>query len=368
MTVVAGCFRPSPQPGAPCPDGLCPDPLVCSQQTQTCERAASDLTDAPINTTCDALTDPQYGSVSLTNGGNFPSTATYACLSGFDLAGVAEQTCAADGSWSASPPTCDWTGPRAFTACGQTGPTGPSDTQCATAYTATTLAGEVTVIDGIQQWTVPATGTYRIVVAGAAGSSSGGFGGARMEGDFALTQGSTLKILVGQLPTGSLAGGGGSFVTDAANAPLIIAGGGGSGICAACVAAESGGRIQTTGGTMTGVGRADDGAGGLSGNAVSGAGGGLLTDGALGGKAFVNGGIGATGVTGFIGGFGGGGARNGGNGAGAGGGYSGGSANSNGTDTTLRFGGGGGSFNSGTSPVAVPNANLAVGSITIDLP
>lgn len=317
---------------------------------------------------CQALTDPTYGAVTTTNGGIYPSTATYTCATGFDMVGAGTRMCAADGSWPGDAPTCRWTGPRSFTNCGQTGNTGPSQAQCDAAYTGMTLAGAVTVTAGIQRWTVPATGAYRIVVSGAAGSSIGGWLGARMQGDFALTQGAELKILVGQLPAGVLAGGGGSFVTQADNTPLIVAGGGGSGNCAMCVVAESGGRIVTTGGTTTGLGRSTAGGGGFSGNAVSGAGGGLLADGQNnGGKAFVNGGVGATGETGYFGGFGGGGARNGGNGTGGGGGYSGGSANSTGTDTTIRFGGGGGSFNGGQNQNNTPNVNTAVGAVTIDL-
>ena len=47
--------------------------------------------------------------------------------------------------------------------------------------------------------TVPATGTYRILVNGAAGSTLGAWLGARVQGDFLLTEGTVLKILVGHL-------------------------------------------------------------------------------------------------------------------------------------------------------------------------
>src|SRR5690242_20268494 len=38
VLVGIGCFSPTPQPGAPCPDGVCPSGLVCAPVTQTCER------------------------------------------------------------------------------------------------------------------------------------------------------------------------------------------------------------------------------------------------------------------------------------------------------------------------------------------
>ncbi|NVB76982.1 MAG: hypothetical protein HOV81_01185 [Kofleriaceae bacterium] len=39
---LVGCYSPQPPAGAPCPDGACPDGLVCSPATQTCERRAVD--------------------------------------------------------------------------------------------------------------------------------------------------------------------------------------------------------------------------------------------------------------------------------------------------------------------------------------
>lgn len=51
VTLLAGCYSPHPQAGAPCPTGVCPDPLVCSPATQTCEASAVDApprtSDAP---------------------------------------------------------------------------------------------------------------------------------------------------------------------------------------------------------------------------------------------------------------------------------------------------------------------------------
>ena len=54
--------------------------------------------------------------------------------------------------------------------------------------------------------------------------------GARMRGDFDLTEGEKLKILVGQMGKGGYAasgGGGGTFVAKSDNTALIVAGGGG---------------------------------------------------------------------------------------------------------------------------------------------
>ena len=99
---------------------------------------------------------------------------------------------------------------------------------------------------GIQQWTVPYTGEYRVEAIGAAG----GYGktrnkqgstvtyrgrGARMIGTFTLSEGEIIQILVGQEGTinnsphhpFASGGGGGTFVVRGGSTPLIIAGGGG---------------------------------------------------------------------------------------------------------------------------------------------
>ena len=134
--------------------------------------------------------------------------------------------------------------PRAFNNCGKTGYDGPSQSDCNTAYASSDLNGEVTVTSGIQYWTVPVTATYTITVYGAQGGrKSGGLHtkGAKMKGDFNLTSGTVLKILVGQagvwgpdygnISCGSSndagSGGGGTFVAKQDNTPLIVAGGGG---------------------------------------------------------------------------------------------------------------------------------------------
>jgi sporulation protein YlmC with PRC-barrel domain len=248
-----------------------------------------------------------------------------------------------------------------FTTCGATGRTGPSQSNCNTNYTGTTLSGLVTVGNGTQNWTVPTTGTYTIEVAGAQGASTGGYiggFGAKMTGTFNLNAGQVIKIVVGQQGgVSSYAGGsGGTFVTYSDNTPLIIAGGGGG--------ANSGGgyhgrnaTINTSGNVASNGGTAStNGSGGTISAPGSGSsgGGGLLSNGQQStnsgngpGLSFTNGSFGGLSVNSGVGGFGGG---AGGDGSdcgkgGPGGGYSGGSCGGCGQSTC----GGGGSYNIGTN-------------------
>lgn len=228
----------------------------------------------------------------------------------------------------------------------------------------------------IVNWTVPVGVTsIHIVAKGAQGGSNGSSTttpglGASMEGDFAVTPGTVLKILVGQNNNAGNGGGGGTFVTDMANTPLIIAGGGG-GASGGTDSPDKHGNVTTTGGT----GAAGGGLGGTNGTGgyvgttgfQSGAGGGLLTNGAdgwtagSGGQAFVNGGAGAN--VGFgIGGFGGGGNGSGYVVGGGGGGYSGGGGGGN---NSSGVGGGGASYNAGTNQVNTGGSNTGNGSVVI---
>ncbi len=263
-----------------------------------------------------------------------------------------------------------------FTTCGvATGRTGPIQEQCDEEYTSTLLHGLVTVENGIQYWTVPATGKY-VIEAWGAGGGVGNNGrmpgkGAFMHGEYTLQAGTVLKILVGQKPNpqGSqgygVGGGGGSFVAKEDNTPLIVAGGGGS---SASYNDYNGtdASISTTGtdGNPGWLG-GSDGAGGIgSGGGWGGAGGaGFYGDGGVGfetttvAQSFINGGYGGAGYD-PDGGFGGGGA--GGGGAGGGGGYSGGGA---GYDYSAS--GGGGSYNNGTNQINIPGVNLENGGVSI---
>lgn len=230
----------------------------------------------------------------------------------------------------------------------------------------------------IDTWVVPAGVTQvTIEASGAAGATStasavaGGLG-ATMIGDFTVTPGETISILVGEQysATDANGGGGGTFVIDALNNPLVIAGGGG-GSSGSVDSPDKHGQVGTTGGTGAGGG----GLGGTAGSGgsigasfASGGGGGFLTDGAdgwtanSGGDAYVNGGAGAN--VGFgIGGFGGGGNGSGNQVGGGGGGYSGGGGASNSGGAGV--GGGGGSINNGTNQMNTGGANSGNGMVII---
>ena len=283
-----------------------------------------------------------------------------------------------------------------FGTCGATGATGPSQTACNLAYSATNLNAQVTVSGGIQQWPVPHSGKYKIEVVGAQGESPDalfvGGRGAKMVGEFQLTGGQVLQIVVGQMgtagagPTSNIengGGGGGSFVVDkATTTPLIVAGGGG-GTRASVLQNGCDGRISNAGGTGSRFNETHNCGGksvqiGLGGivSALSwgSAGGGFFGNGAsdsnfgTGGFAFVNGAKGGTRGNGCTdgqshvysdspGGFGGGGAGNGCWGGGGGGGYSGGDGG--------RIAGGGGSFNSGSNQVAQVGVGVGHGRVSI---
>ncbi|PFX12469.1 hypothetical protein AWC38_SpisGene23573 [Stylophora pistillata] len=106
-------------------------------------------------------------------------------------------------------------------------------------YTGQDHDGQVTLSSGVQQWTVPYTGDYRIEAIAAAGgydiypnSIQNRGRGAKMIGTFRLNKSEIIHILVGQegginTDDYSSGGGGGTFVVRGANTPLIIAGGGG---------------------------------------------------------------------------------------------------------------------------------------------
>ncbi len=230
---------------------------------------------------------------------------------------------------------------------------------------------------GIVAYTVPAGETsVQITARGAQGGGSGGTG-AIMVGNFTVTPGHVLNILVGGQGTNTgfaSGGGGGSFVWDvtAGNTLLIAAGGGGG----TTGFGDAGGNASATTSTTAGAG-SGSGAGGSGGNGGSGGGGvdGGATFPATGGGGcgwssnggngtvgtYLGGGgvrplgggtAGANGGGGFggDGGFGGGGGAAGNAGAGGGGGgYNGGGGGNIWSGSQWGAGGGGGSFNGGTS-------------------
>ena len=280
-----------------------------------------------------------------------------------------------------------------FTNAGATGREGPTQSQIDANYSGTNLANSVTInTRGIQEWTVPATGSYWIEAFGASGGDSGSNGsgdggkGAAMRGKFSLQSGQAIRLIVGQQGLSApyeAGGGGGSFVffnVNDAN-PILAAGGGGGG----GKSTHGLDAVDSTAGTAgQGSGAGSAGAPGHGGqknssSSYSGAAGsGWLTDGedgvdardasymtASGGKAPRNGSIGGNNNTSHdpFGGFGGGGAGRGLNyaGAGGGGGYTGGGV---GTQPN-GGGGGGGSYNSGTDQNNTAGFNAGHGRVII---
>jgi hypothetical protein len=278
-----------------------------------------------------------------------------------------------------------------FTNAGQSGRLGPTQTQVNTAYASTNLSGAVGAINGIQTWTVPYTGPFRITAVGAQGGSgttyNGGLGSS-VRGDFTLTAGSILNIIVGQqgeynsngYNTG---GGGGSFVWITGQPQPFVAAGGGGG-----AGYGAGGVNSST--TTSGTAGTGGGTGGSGGNGANPGGGGWLSSGGnflpsytlcnvkcsgnqaglvVGGASpttsIVYHGCSGTSDTGD-GGFGGGSGASGecatNNGAGGGGGYSGGAGQTGATTG----GGGGGSYNGGVNQVNVAGTNAGNGRVIIE--
>ncbi len=282
----------------------------------------------------------------------------------------------------------------AFSNCGQTSKTGPSQNQCNGVYNGTTLAGKVTVASGIQQWTVPATGTYRIEAWGAQGGKGvlgAGGKGARMRGDFLLQAGTKLNIIVGQaghnnnkskFNAGS--GGGGSFVwkaNDTAKPILAAGGGGGSGGQQGTSHLGVGGTTAANGTNANGKNPSTGGVDGHGGNDNGGthshggaAGGGWKSAGkdnvsaAQGGRSILNEKAvgGNWGSYGSHGGFGGGGGSN--IAGGGGGGWSGGASGNQPSGWHENGGGGGGSLNQGANQSNTANVQTGHGKVTISLP
>nr|XP_058958801.1 uncharacterized protein LOC131785858 [Pocillopora verrucosa] len=248
-----------------------------------------------------------------------------------------------------------------FTNLGKTGSEGPKSIGCH--YKDQDHDGQVTVSSGIQLWTVPRTGKYRIEAIGASGGYSEdsfietGGRGARLIGNFNLTKDEIIHVLVGQKGEKgnsnpkTAGGGGGTFVVRENNISLIIAGGGGgikkiSEQHPGCDAS-----INTTGNAGNNWPLGTGGSNGHGGKTSGGGGGGgFYSNGqssrsgsGRGGKGYLQGGEGGNGKGGFGGG---GGLRGGNRGAGGGGGYSGGNGGAN---EQFSCGGGGGSFNNGTN-------------------
>jgi hypothetical protein len=281
-----------------------------------------------------------------------------------------------------------------FNNCGKTGHEGPSLVLCNEYYSthpATNVELSGMTINGVQEWVVPATGTYRIEVAGArAGQAAyGGYAsGAKMTGDVILTKDTVLCILIGQMgedvSSEGSPGGGGTFIwdksiTSISQNPIIVAGGGGGGgdnSAFASVQEYQKGQIAElsiasgpysvpalgNGGASTGDWAGGGGAGWKADGADRDAGG---DNHGYGGKYPLSGGLGGNYTLGGyntsshrFGGFGGGG-TNGYDFGGGGGGYTGGNAGHR--SNPLAHGAGGGSFNTGSNQDNAVGANSGHG-------
>jgi|GEM_PF-516317 len=281
-----------------------------------------------------------------------------------------------------------------FTNCGATGQNGPTQAQINSGYSGQNpLNTYVISLSGIQQWTVPITSVYRITAYGAqggAGASTSGGLGASIRGDFTLTAGTVVNLIVGQsgssFTNGLGGGGGGSFVWLPNNLnQLLIAAGGGGGRSTNTGATESFAGVgnsstlstNPTNGSGSGLGgiNGNGGNGGSSGMASTypggGGGAGWFSNGTNGGNGNINEGNGGTGgisplaalnpgkggigynycgAVNVYGGFGGGGAGSGCSGSSGGaGGYNGGGGGNGWNGGTWCSGGGGGSYNSGAN-------------------
>jgi hypothetical protein len=230
---------------------------------------------------------------------------------------------------------------------------------------------------GYVVWQVPQTATYRITARGC--SHNSGFRGASMRGDFSLTQGEYLVMLMGSkgVNSGASGGSGGTFVARGQSfnsGNLLVAAGGAGGYGnSGGSSSQCHGTTSTSGnsGNGAGYGGGSNGGGGNTGtnSGWGAAGGGYLSDGTSGGayggpggRSIVNSdGRGSyqgpfqcsgSGSTGGFGAGGGGGC----DGAGSAGGYSGGGCG----------GGGGGSYNVGSNQSNAGASHTGTGQVFIE--
>jgi hypothetical protein len=292
-----------------------------------------------------------------------------------------------------------------FTSGGASGRFGPSVSQMRNGVGNPSWAStylNTGAYQGQQDWTVPINGTYRITANGAAGGRNNSYGerpgyGTRMRGDFTLTQGQIVRMVVGHQPgsfssgCSGAAGGGGTYVTVSphtnSSSILVIAGGGGGvgtsgsrqGIDASTGQSGTNDNGNQVGGGSNGNGGNQPPGTPCSLQYVSGSGGGFFTSGAGpnggqsqngntgGGGSYLFGSLGGSAGSrqGAEGVFGGGGQGS--FGAGAGGGYSGGGGGRGDSCScnTWRGGGGGGSINNGSNQSNSSTANSGNGSVII---
>ena len=237
-----------------------------------------------------------------------------------------------------------------------------------------TLGSAPTLSAGRYNWTVPATGRYRLLVEGGAGGNStyspgySGGNGASVTAELNLTVGTSLVVSVGHQGLSAYYGGGGggaSGVVASGGSPatyLAVAGGGGG----ASIWRTGNGGVTTTSGQDTSTSAGTNGGGGAAGwfsgdCGIGGGGGGYQGNGSStngngsspsanntsGGQSYLNGGTGSVSGTcgdGGKGGFGFAGGGKAGHGGGGGGGYSGGAGGQYRYSDFRAGGGGGGSY------------------------
>ena len=251
-----------------------------------------------------------------------------------------------------------------FRTCGKTGRFGPTSDDINATYAGTNLEGNVSLImQGIQKWQVPRTGTYLIEATGASGGTqpeyNKGGKGVFISGRFQLNAGDNLLIAVGQMGLNTQTndneggGGGGSFIAKGSEistaVPLLIAGGGG-GDGSDSVGANATDSNVTYGNSNAGnAGGGDNGGGGFYTSASGNRGGKGFRQGLAGGEGENNHGDG-----GFGGGSGGINER-----GSSGGGYTGGVSG----DSTGK--GGAGSFNSGFNNTSATLTSTGNGIVRI---
>ena len=269
-----------------------------------------------------------------------------------------------------------------FTTGGNTGYLGPAKDALLLAYGTKTYpwlndVSLYNVVSGVQYWTVPETGRYRIQAAGAKGGDAGvtyvGGAGATIRGEFDLTINTVIKIVAGQIGHAAVyaGGGGASFAAITSETfPLLVAGGGGGGNSTTSTQTGGPGLADLSGTTRNGAG-GTNGNGGFA-NSLNQAGGGAgwYTAGQGTPSGSNNSALNSSDPRGGYynstyqgGGFGGGGTGFG--GGGGGGGWSGGGAGLYNGGNTVAGGGGGGSYNAGANQSNTAGTNNAAGYVAI---
>ena len=102
--------------------------------TRTCQSDATWSASAPscVIANCGALTNPANGTVSATTT-TYGATATYACSAGYSLSAAATRTCQSNGMWAGAAPACVPVNCGALTAPANGAVAAPSTTFGATA-------------------------------------------------------------------------------------------------------------------------------------------------------------------------------------------------------------------------------------------